>query len=180
MSYNSFGSTLLGTIAPVRHKIFVSYHHALDQAYYDVFSRAFHDTHETVYDNSLEREIDSDDVDYVMRRIRENHIRGTSCTFVLVGAQTSGRKYIDWEIDATLGKEHALIGVQLPTLPVNVNGKVSVPPRLHDNINSGYASWLTWQQVMASAAQLDQYIIEAKAREKRLIVNNRERRLRNA
>ena len=29
-----------------KRKIFVSYHHAGDQGYYDAFSRAFHDTYE--------------------------------------------------------------------------------------------------------------------------------------
>ena len=73
---------------PVKHKVFISYHHGGDQPYYDAFTRTFHDTYELVYDNSLERRIDSDDVDYVRRRIRENHIKGSSCTIVLVGAQT--------------------------------------------------------------------------------------------
>src|SRR5712671_172295 len=30
-------------------------------------------------DNSVERRIDSDDVEYVMRRIRENYVTGSSC-----------------------------------------------------------------------------------------------------
>jgi len=37
----------------VKHKIFVSYHHHDDQAYYDAFSNAFHDTYNVIYDNSL-------------------------------------------------------------------------------------------------------------------------------
>lgn len=179
MTSHLFGSGLLGIAPTVRHKIFVSFHHASDQAYYDAFSRAFHDTYEVIYDNSLERQIDSDNVDYVMRRIRENHIHGTSCTLVLVGANTWGRKYVDWEIYATLEKQHALIGVQLPTAPIDANGRVGVPSRLNDNINSGYAPWLSWRQITSSADQLERHIAEAKAREKRLIVNTRERRLRN-
>lgn len=180
MSGHLFGNGLLGISPPVRHKIFVSFHHASDQAYYDAFSRAFHDTHEVVYDNSLERQVDSDNVDYVMRRIRENHIHGTSCTFVLVGANTWGRRYVDWEIFATLEKQHALIGVQLPTVPLDANGRVTVPDRLHDNIRSGYASWLSWQQVTSGPDQLERYVAEAKARAKSLIVNICERRLRDA
>jgi hypothetical protein len=57
------------------------------------FSEAFHDTYDVIYDNSLERQIDSDNVDYVIRRIRENYIAGSSCTI-----DTCGRKYVDWEI----------------------------------------------------------------------------------
>ena len=109
MSYGIFG-------APVKHKVFVSYHHHADQAYYNAFSSAFHDTYDVIYDNSLERSIDSDDVNYVMRRIRENHITGTSCTIVLVGAESPKRKYIDWEISATLEKATRSLAYAYPLL----------------------------------------------------------------
>jgi hypothetical protein len=66
----------------VKHRIFVSYHHAGDQPYYDAFSKAFHDTYDVIYDNSLNRQVDSDDVDYVRRRIADNYITGSSCTIV--------------------------------------------------------------------------------------------------
>ncbi|WP_085704391.1 TIR domain-containing protein [Pseudomonas sp. B8(2017)] len=166
--------------AAVKHKIFVSYHHHADQAYYDAFSSAFHDTYDVIYDNSLERRIDSDDVNYVMRRIRENHITGTSCTVVLVGAETPKRKYVDWEISATLEKNHALIGVRLPTARLTPDNQyVLVPDRLLDNIKSGFASWLTWEQITADPSQLGQYIAEAKSRKISLINNTRDRRVRN-
>jgi hypothetical protein len=165
---------------PVKHKVFVSYHHGGDQSYYDAFSRAFHDTYDVIFDNSLERKVDSDDVDYVMRQIRENFITGSSCTIVLVGKDTWGRKYVDWEIKATLDKQHGLIGVQLPSAPRLANGNIQVPARLNDNFQSGFALWLTWQQFTSSAAQLQRYVAEAKGRNTGLIVNTRERRLRNA
>lgn len=165
---------------PVKHKIFISYHHHGDQAYYDAFSQAFHDHYDVIYDNSLEREIDSGDVDYVMRRIRENYIMGSSCTIVLVGKETWGRKYVDWEIQATLDKHHGLIGVQLPTAPRFADNTIRVPDRLLDNIRSGFALWLSWQQIMAGAAQLEQYVASAKARSTNLITNTRQHCLRNA
>lgn len=170
----------LDLLKRVRHKVFLSYQHSLDQHYYDAFSRAFHDTYESIYDNSLERRIDSDDVDYVMRRIRENYITGTSCTLVLVGKQTWGRKYIDWEVKATLEKEHGLIGVQLPSAALNDEGKVHAPSRLADNIKSKYALWVTWADITSSQARLDECIAEAKSRSKTLIDNSRSRLLRNA
>ncbi|MDR2332581.1 MAG: TIR domain-containing protein [Burkholderiaceae bacterium] len=179
MSYGIFGGAPHPQ-TPMKHKIFVSYHHHGDQAYYDAFSKTFHDTYNVINDHSLERRIDSDDVDYVMRRIRENHITGTSCTIVLVGAESPKRKYIDWEISATLEKGHALIGVRLPTASLTPDNQyVLVPGRLLDNINSGFASWLTWDQITASPAQLGQYIAEAKNRSVSKIDNTRERRFRN-
>lgn len=179
MGYGGLGSGL-GIRQPTRPRIFTSYHHHGDQQYYEMFSNAFHDTYESIYDNSLERQIDSDDVDYVMRRIRENYITGTSCTIVLVGNETWGRKYVDWEIKATLEKQHGLIGIQLPTAPRTAEGRILVPPRLHDNIQSGFALWRSWEEITASAEQLRQCVADASARSPLLIVNTRELRLRNA
>jgi len=169
----------LGVTQPAKHRVFVSYHHAGDQNYYDAFSRTFHDSYEAIYDNSLERTIDSDNVDYVMRRIRENYITGTSCTIVLVGARTWGRKYVDWEIKATLDKEHGLIGVRLPTAPLSTDGKVIVSDRLHDNIQTGYALWVTWQDIASSVDRLRGYVAAATSHDRKLIVNSRDMRLKN-
>lgn len=173
-------ATLLGHGIGIRRKVFVSYHHGGDQAYYQAFSRTFHDSLEAVTDSSLERAIDSENVDYVMRRIREGYISGTSCTIVLVGAGSWGRKYIDWEIKATLEKGHGLIGVQLPTLQSNISGKVTVPDRLHDNIASGYAIWTSWAEIASNYAACRGLIESANSRDRALIRNARERRLRNA
>lgn len=165
---------------PVKRKVFVSYHHGGDQVYYDAFSKAFCDTYDVITDNSLERKVDSDNVDYVMRRIREDYISGSSCTIVLVGKETWGRRYVDWEIKAMLEKEHGLIGVRLPTAPASSENKVTVPGRLHDNIQTGYALWKTWQEITAGTLACTQLIEQANASDKRLIDNTRERRLRNA
>lgn len=50
---------------PTKRKIFISYHHEGDQNYYENFSSLFSDTYDIVFDNSLERSIDSDDPQYV-------------------------------------------------------------------------------------------------------------------
>jgi hypothetical protein len=165
---------------PIKRKVFVSYHHGGDQAYYDAFSKAFCDEYDVITDNSLEREVDSENVDYVMRRIRENYISGSSCTIVLVGKDTWGRKYVDWEIKATLEKEHGLIGVQLPTAPVSAEKKVTVPGRLFDNIKTGYAVWTNWKNITSGTVTCTQLIEQANGRDKKLINNSRERRLKNA
>lgn len=163
----------------VKRKIFVSYHHGNDQAYYDAFSKAFHDTYDVIYDNSMERRIDSDNVDYVIQRIRDNFIGGSSCTIVLCGRETPWRKYVDWEIKATLDKEHGLIGVNLPSNLVNASNKFTVPDRLHDNIQSGYALWTTWAQLTSSAQNLKTSIEAAISKPKNIIANTREMMARN-
>lgn len=176
MSNNVFGSPWRA----VKRKIFMSYYHGGDQAYYDAFSKTFCDTYDVITDNSLERRIDSEDVNYVIRRIREAYIAGSSCTIVLVGKDTWGRKYVDWEIKATLEKEHGLIGVRLPTAPVTPQNKVTVPQRLYDNIQSGFVLWLTWEQITAGGQVCTQFIEQANGRDKNLIAAPCERRLRNA
>ena len=110
--------------------MFVSYHHGGDRAYYDAFSQLFDASYDVIQDNSVEREIDSDDAEYVIRRIREDFITGSSCTVVLCGTDTPKRKFVDWEIKATLDKEHGLIGINLPANPRLLNGNVTVPNRL--------------------------------------------------
>ena len=80
-----FQNPLFG-LPPAKRSIFVSYHHGGDRTYYDAFSKLFADTYDVVQDNSPEREIDSDDSEYVIRRIREEYITGSSCTVVLCGA----------------------------------------------------------------------------------------------
>jgi MTH538 TIR-like domain (DUF1863) len=74
------------SVTSVRRDVFVSYHHVDDQIYYDTLSNTMHDRLSLITDNSLERRIDSSNHDYIMRRIREHHLHGSSCTLVLCGA----------------------------------------------------------------------------------------------
>ena len=164
---------------PERRKIFISYHHDLDQVYYAMISGIFSNQFEAIQDNSLDRLIDSDDPDYVMRRIRENYIRGSSCTLVLCGSQTRWRKYVDWEIKATLDRRHGLVGVHLPTNPPE-GGGIHKPDRLQDNLDSGYAEWVIWENVVRGGVGLLRMTIEtANAKSKNLIDNRRAMRARN-
>jgi hypothetical protein len=157
----------------IRPRVFVSYHHELDQWYYEQLSTILHDTYEVVTDRSLDEEIDSGDADYVMRRIREEFITGTSCTMVLCGAETAQRKFVDWEIKATLDKEHALVGVALPSAPPANPGRFFKPWRLDDNVVSTYALVADWNSIVASPGSVAPLIATASARLKTLIVNSR-------
>jgi hypothetical protein len=159
---------------PAKRSIFVSYHHGGDRIYYDAFSRLFADTYQVIEDNSVEREIDSDDSEYVIRKIREEFITGSSCTVVLCGADTPNRKFVDWEIKATLDKEHGLIAVQLPSNP-----SFLVPERLMDNVTSGYAVWTNWGTLAQNPATLSSLIEQANSKSKSLIRNGRDLRSRN-
>jgi hypothetical protein len=168
---------LAALMKPTRRKVFISYHHGGDQAYYDEFSRFFHDQYEAIRDNSLERVIQSDNTEYVMQQIREKYITGTSCTIFLIGAQSHQRKYLDWEIKATLDKCHGLIGIVLPTHTKNPAGEIVVPDRFLDNCKSGYAAWAHWSGLTAQG--LTQLIDTAIAKPQWQIDNSRPMRQRN-
>jgi hypothetical protein len=83
-----------------------------------------------------------------MRQIRERRIAGTSCTVTLIGKCTWARRYIDWEIAATLRNNTndprgGLIAIQLRSAAEN--GWTKLPPRLErnvirkDGVDIGYA-----------------------------------------
>ena len=131
---------------PVKPKVFVSYHHEQDQAYYDRFAKLFADGYDIITDTSIDRIIASDAVAYQQQVIREQHITGSSITAVLCGAESWKRRWIDWEIDMTLNKRHALLGIGLPTGQRNASGAAIVPDRLHANIVSGYAHFVQWTE----------------------------------
>lgn len=170
----SWDSLFAGLNIAVRPRIFVSYQHSADQYYYNEFSRIFHDTHEAIYDNSLRGRIRSDDPEYVIQRIRDDFITGTSCTILLVGPTSHQRKYLDWEIKATLDKEHGLIGIQLPHLAPRLDGLFTVPQRFADNVRSGYAAWIHWNALIAEPQALPKVIESASNRPKVSIVNPKE------
>lgn len=163
----------LSGLAATKRKVFVSYHHGGDRAFYDAFMETFSNTYDVIHDNSVGRAIDSSNTEYVIRKIRENYITGSSCTIVLCGPGTPQRKFVDWEIKATLDKQHGLIGVNLPTNPMNQNNKFIVPDRLHDNIQSGYAIWVDWTSFTNNTQSVQHYIELANSSSSSFINNSR-------
>ncbi|GEM48710.1 hypothetical protein DC3_43450 [Deinococcus cellulosilyticus NBRC 106333 = KACC 11606] len=98
-------------------------------------------------DNSLQRALNSDNAAYIDRAVRENYIHGSSITVVLCGAETYKRKFVDWEIYATLLYDHALLGIVLPTCErdwTTAPYLPKLPARLRDNVNSGYAHLISY------------------------------------
>jgi len=147
-SFSKLGYGLGGmSLVPEKRKIFISFHHDEDQRYYDQLSSEINNEFVPVKDNSLDRAVDSDNPDYVMQRIRDKNITGTSCTVVLCGKETQNRKYVDWEIKGTLDKRHGLIGIILPTCSLTYDNKYIVHKRLYDNLISNYALLLTWSEL---------------------------------
>jgi hypothetical protein len=138
----------------IRRKVFVSYHHGGDRQYYDWFVQVFGEGLQIVHDHSVERQIRSESAEYVIRRIRERYLTGASATVVLCGLNTWGRKYVDWEILASLNQHMGLVGLILPTNPKRPGDIWWVPNRLADNVRSGYAVW----EHLATVAQYPQML----------------------
>jgi hypothetical protein len=87
---------------------------------------------------------------------------------------------VNWEIDATLSMGHGLIGVHLPTNPICPNGGTHKPDRLQDDIDSRYALFTTWHEIVQKGPHFVQELVAlAKEKPKSLIKNDRPRRFKN-
>ena len=153
----------------VRHKVFLSYHHD-DQAELDEFIRTF-DHERDVFiaravgsDETMDQLIDSDNPDYVMSCIRQGVLRDSTVTAVFIGSKTWTRKYVDWELAASLhqgpvvGKPNGLLAILSPKL----TGAI-LPDRFKDNLEAGYAKFYPYPN---DREQLFRWIEEAfRARE---------------
>ena len=127
----------------MKHKVFISYHHADDlevSSFVNKYSNANAFIKKIVGDE-YETTINSNNQEYIMRVIRENYLADSTVTVVMIGQETYKRKYVDWEIASTLRNDHqnkrsGLVGIFLPGC--NINNTI-IPPRLLDNIKTGYA-----------------------------------------
>ena len=76
-----------------KRKVFISFHHKNDQAWFDYFTKKFSEQYEVFHDKSIgETKVRSDDPEYINRAIREDYIKGSSITIVLCGKETQKRK----------------------------------------------------------------------------------------
>lgn len=102
------------------HKVFTSYHHRNDQEYKKKLV-AMADKHDVFVDKSVDtRDIDSSLPDERIREIiRDDYLRDSTVTIVLVGQHTKRRKHIDWEIYSSMfdGKVNKKSGILIVNLP---------------------------------------------------------------
>lgn len=137
-----------------RHKVFVSYHHALDENYKKLFELRFGNAFRAIVPGSVnDGDIDPNlPTDTIRQKIRDNHLRDTSVTVVLIGAETWQRKHVDWEIGSSIrhteyNPRSGLLGILLPTYrrsdPMKYNSR-TIPPRLYDNIKCDFALIHNW------------------------------------
>lgn len=139
-----------------RHKVFVSYHHDNDQEYRDLFEELFSDIHDIMESRSVQiGDIDPNlNTERVRQQIRDEYLRDSTVTVVLIGAETWKRKHVDWEISASIrhtefNPRSGLLGILLPTYP-RPDGeptkycRYTIPPRLYDNVECDFAIIYNW------------------------------------
>jgi len=102
------------------HKVFISYHHANDQWYKEELLR-INQINSIFIDGSVDTGDISDDLtdESIRQKIRDEYLRDTSVTILLVGTDTKGRKHIDWEIyssmiDGHVNKKSGVLIINLP------------------------------------------------------------------
>lgn len=136
-----------------KHKLFISYHHANDQFYKDTFVRQFSSAFVdwSVGPGDIDTELQTETI---RQKIRDEWLRESTVTVVLVGHQTWQRKHVDWEISSSLRQTSAnprsgVLGILLPSHPSHSAPSINyrtVPPRLYDNLlgSSPFAKLYRW------------------------------------
>jgi hypothetical protein len=166
-------------LEPSKHRVFVSYHHK-DEFYRAEFDRIAADVAINVSVSA--GEIDDDNsTNYIKRLIQLDYITNASVVVVLIGPRTYCRKHIDWEIAAGLNKKvgdySGLLGICLPNRtdfgagnPLDVD---STPPRLVDNLRSGYAQAYDWTADVPTIGKWIATAFAARVEKAALIDNSR-------
>lgn len=136
--------------AKTRRKCFVSYHHDDEDEVQDFIQKFDHEQDVLIARGigaSMAGDIiNSDNDDYIKLKIREKYLRDTTVTIVLVGKKTWGRKFVDWEIAASLrntasASASGLLAITLPSAVAYYDKQL--PARVADNVDgeNGYARW---------------------------------------
>jgi len=170
-----YSGPFIPAIPDARHKNFLSYYHADDEAYRLAFEKAFSNIfiNKSVQSGDIDKDNSSE---YVKRLILEDYITDASVVTVLVGANTKKRKHVDWEIAAGLNKKvggySGLLGILLPSVPTpNRHYQyIDLPPRLAANAKTGYADIYLWTEITKDSVTIKQAI--EKAFQKRVTNSN--------
>ena len=105
-----------------KRKVFISYHHKNDQEYKEKLLK-LNENHNIFIDMSVDTgDIDDNLSDETIRtKIRDEYLKDSTVTILLVGTQTKYRKHIDWEIyssmyNGKINKKSGILVIQLPTI----------------------------------------------------------------
>jgi hypothetical protein len=155
------------------HKCFISYN-AADKDAVDKFCENFSGS---FIRRGLKMEddiIDSTNTDYVMQRIRSLYLKDSPVTIVLIGKCTWARRFVDWEVQASLrnpadGYPNGVVAIQL------WDSYKTLPNRVSLNVNSGYSKFYAYPKSSASLENMINEAFDARFDKQNLIDNPRDR-----
>lgn len=103
------------------HHVFVSFHHGNDQGYKDNLV-TWAEEKKVFIDDSVDMGEIPDDwgAEKIRKYIRDNHLKSSTVTILLVGTETKNRKHVDWEVfssmyDGAVNKKSGIIVIMLPS-----------------------------------------------------------------
>lgn len=129
-----------------KHKVFISYHHDLDQdkketllelnKVYDLFDDY------SVSDGEID---DNLSAEQIRIKIRDNFIRNAKVLILLCGQKTKNRKHIDWEINAAMFNTelNPRLGIVVINLPSITNSFVRASTDEEKELISPESRWMT-------------------------------------
>lgn len=170
-----------------RHKCFVSYH-VDDVAEVETFLTDFGTEFipRSVGVTEADDFVDSDDTDYIKRKIREKYLTDSTVTIVLLGSCTWGRKFVDWEVSSSLrndtsNKRSGLLVYPLPSM----NNTATLSDRIKDNHVQGelaksYARYMSYPTTTTMIRNQIELAFGDRDTKGHLVNNSRALRQRNA
>ena len=129
------------------HRVFISHHHGNDQGYKESLV-IFGKQNQLFIDRSVDTGGISDDLsdEYIRELIRDEYLRDSTVTIVLIGTETRRRKHVDWEIyssmyDGRVNKKSGLLVIELPS----TNGDLVIAPhgQQEKSLYSDIISWIS-------------------------------------
>lgn len=172
----------MGLGSVTRRRCFISYHHD-DEYEVQRFIQDFDHEQDVLIARGIGASmagdiINSSNEDYIKARIRENYLRDTTVTIVLVGKCTWARKFVDWEVAASLrntstASRSGLLAITLPSAADYFDKKL--PARVSDNVDGedGYARWWKYPTSASSLASLIETAYDARNARYDLVDNTR-------
>lgn len=155
------------------HKCFISYNSA-DKVAVDEFCEKFSGSFIRRGLKMEEDIIDSNNTDYVMQRIRDLYLQDSTVTIVLIGKCTWARRFVDWEVQASLrnpsdGYPNGLVAIQL------WQSYKTLPDRVKLNVDSDYSKFYEHPKSSNSLENMIDEAWAARFNKQHLINNPRDR-----
>lgn len=172
-----------------RRKCFISYHHD-DEAEVQEFIEEFDHDQDVLIARGIGAHmsgdiINSSNADYIKSQIRQKYLRDTTVTIVLVGKCTWARRFVDWEIGASLrntstASRSGLMAITLPSAAEY--GSKRLPDRVADNVNGeyGYAKWWKYPSSSRGLAEMVEEAYDLRSARDHLVDNSRPLRASNS